>query len=342
MGGKLSMAGLAASERFELIGVADRRAEARREVEQRYPGVATFPSHTELFAQLQPDVVCVSTWPPSHLEVATAALELPLKGILVEKPLADNIGDGRKILDHIRAKKLPVVVPHGLLVSNHGRQIIDLIRQGAIGPLKLIEIQCTGWDIINAGIHWLNFCVVLLAGEPVDFVMAACDTTSRTYRDAMQVETLAVTYLQTRSGVRIVMNTGDEVKISQEDKKTLFRLIGSEGTLDFYAWEPRYRLLNSQYPQGQLIEVEPGPLPAHQRYLEMLAAQIDQGQPDDVLAEHSLAALELCEAAYLSHRHRCVVTLPLARFEPPQATDWAPGQPYSGQGGGRDGRQLPL
>jgi predicted dehydrogenase len=88
MGGKLSMAGLAASDRFELVGVADWRAEARREAESRYPGLHTFANHTEMFTQCQPDVVCVSTWPPTHLQVTSAALELPLKGILVEKPLA--------------------------------------------------------------------------------------------------------------------------------------------------------------------------------------------------------------------------------------------------------------
>lgn len=340
MGGKLSMAGLAASDRFELIGVADWQAEARREIEQRYPGLPTFPNHADLFAQLQPDVVCVSTWPPSHLEVTTAALELPLKGILVEKPLAGSSPDGQKLLDRIRAKKLPVVVPHGLLVTNHGQQIMNLVRQGAIGALRLIEIQCTNWDIINAGIHWLNFCIMLLGRDPVELVMASCDTASRTYRDGMQVETLAVTYLQTRSGVRIVMNTGDYVRISEENKTALFRLIGTEGTLDFYAWESRYRLLNAEHPRGQLVEVEPGEKPAHQRYLEMLAGQIDRGEVDYTLAEASLAALELCEAAYLAHEHRCAVSLPLAQFQPPPQSDWQPGRPYSGRGGGRDGRQL--
>jgi hypothetical protein len=36
------------------------------------------------------DVVCVSTFPPSHEEVALAALDLRLKGMLVEKPLGPH------------------------------------------------------------------------------------------------------------------------------------------------------------------------------------------------------------------------------------------------------------
>jgi predicted dehydrogenase len=340
-GGRLSMRALAASERFELVAVADIRPEARREAEGAFPGVRTYASHRELFAESPTDVVCVATWPPSHSEVTRDALALPLTGILVEKPLADNASAGRELLDAIQAKELPVAVPHGLLVADHVHQILELVRGGEIGDLKVVEIECSGWDIINAGIHWLNFFVTLVGSDPVEWVMACCDSSSRTYRDGMQVETMGVTYAQTQSGIRAVMNTGDYVTVSEPGKDTLFRLVGTHGLLDFYAWEPRYRLLNRRYPEGRLIEVDPGPRSGHQRHLDALAEQMDRGRPDYAIAESSLAALELCEAAYLSGRHQCMVPIPLSRFEIPGPTDWESGQPYVGQGGGRNGRQLP-
>ena len=341
-GGKASMAALSASPRFSLVAVADIHAEARMAVQQLYPGVRTFPDHAELFAACPTDIVCVSTWPPSHLEVTQAALQLPLKAILVEKPLADNFAIGRRILELIRARNLPMAVPHGLLVADHSTQILQRVHGGEIGELKLVEIQCAGWDIINAGIHWLNFFVELTEREPVEYVLAACDASTRTYRDNMQVETLAVTYAQTVSGARVVMNTGDYVSISEPDADTLFRLIGVRGAIDFYGWAPRYRLRNAEYPQGQMFQFEPGTTTNHQRHLENLAAQIDRAQPDYAIAEGSLAALELCEAAYVSIRNGSVpVPLPLDDFTPPPPVDWQPGLPYSGQGGGRNGRRLP-
>lgn len=340
MGGKLSMKAAYASERFQLVAVADWREETRREAETLYPGIRTFANHQELFAATPVDVVCVSTWPPTHLTVTQDALALPLQGILVEKPLADNTADGRTLLDLVRAKGLPMVTPHGLLVAEHVRQIMARVQGGEIGELKLIEIQCGGWDIINAGIHWLNFVVVLAQSMPVDFVLATCDASTRTYRDGMQVETQAVTYLQMQSGLRVVMNTGDFVKSSEPGESILFRLVGTLGAIDFYAWKSRYRLCNAEFPQGQTIEVEPGPRAAHQKYLELLADQIDNQTPDYTWPVASLAALELCEAAYLSNQHRCLVSLPLANFIPPSASAWEPGKPYSGQGGGRDGRRL--
>lgn len=341
-GGSLSMAALAASERYELVAAADMNPVACQAAQARYPGIRTFDDYRQMFAACPVDVVCVATWPPSHLEVTEAALTLPLRGILVEKPLADTAAAGRRLLQQVQARSLPMAVPHGLLAADHSRQVLALVHGGAIGELKLVEIQCRGWDIINAGIHWLNFFVMLVQQEPVVYVMGACDSSSRTFRDGMQVETLAVTYAQTVKGTRVVMQTGDYVQTSEKGKDTLFRLIGTEGTLDFYGWEPRYRLLNAAFPLGQLVEIPSGPHSAHQRHLENLAQQMDAEQPDYTIAQSSQAALEMCEAAYLSCRSGGIpVTLPLSEFVVPPPADWQPGLPYRGEGGGRNGRTLP-
>lgn len=339
-GGTLSMRALAASERFELVAVADMNKDALAAARRAYPQTATYGDHRRMLSEQDLDVVCVATWPPTHREIVEDALGLPLAGILVEKPLADNWGDGLAILQQVRARGLPMAVPHGLLVADHGRQILETVRDGSIGALKLVEIECTGWDILNAGIHWLNYVLVLVGGEQAAWVMASCDTRTRTYRDQMQVETVAVTYAQLCDGTRVVMHTGDEVEVSREGAGTLFRLVGTEGMLEFYGWEPRYRLLNGAHPAGELVEVSVGPRSGHERHLEHLALAMDRGKPDYAVAESSLAALEMVEAAYLSCRYGCQVTLPLSAFAPPEPSDWAPGMPYSGHGGGRDGRKL--
>jgi hypothetical protein len=67
---------------------------------------------------------------------------------------------------------------------------------------------------------------------------------------------------------------------------------------------------------------------------------IASGEPDYSLPESSLSALEICEAAYLSARHGAEIRFPLDRFEVPEPNDWAPGAPYFGQRGGRDGRKI--
>jgi hypothetical protein len=174
----------------------------------------------------------------------------------------------------------------------------------------------------------------------MDYVMALCETSTRTYRDGMQVETTAVTYAQTKSGIRVVMNTGDDVLVNEEGQNTLFRLVGTAGQITFWGWANAYHILNAEFPHGKRVVPPPLPGTAHQRHLERMADMIASGDADYAIPESSLLALEICEGAYLSSRHRCKVTFPVDAFRPPAPQDWDPGMPYSGQGGGRDGRKL--
>lgn len=339
-GGLLNLRALAASPRFRLVAACDLRAEARAAAETEFPGICTYADHREMLRAIPADVVCVATLPPTHEAVATDALRTDLRGIVVEKPLGHTVDSARRLMAAIRARGLPVAVPHGLLVKRAPQEVAARVRAGEIGGLKLVEIQCRGWDIINAGIHWLNFFAHLTEGDPVAHVLAACDAGTRTYRDGIQVETLAVTSAQTRGGVRVVMHTGDETTVNDAGRATLFRLVGTLGMIEFWGWPNEYRVVSPAHPEGLHVSCGDHPGTMHQRHLEGLADQIEGGDPDYAVADSSLAALEVCEAAYLSNRLRRVVTLPLEVPPAPDGGDWTPGKPYSGQVGGRDGRQF--
>ena len=58
-----------------------------REATELYPNIKTFTDHREMLESCPTDVVCVSTWPPSHRPITLDAIAYPLMGILVEKPL---------------------------------------------------------------------------------------------------------------------------------------------------------------------------------------------------------------------------------------------------------------
>src|ERR1700760_1474395 len=103
-GGKLSIEALHRSTQFSLVGVADLNPTVGAELKAQYPQIEVFTDHKAMFAALQPEVVCVSTYPPSHESVTMDALDLPLKGILVEKPLGHTVSSGRRILEAIKAK----------------------------------------------------------------------------------------------------------------------------------------------------------------------------------------------------------------------------------------------
>ena len=341
-GGSLSIDALLASDRFTLRAVADLSTDALERVQQAHPGVETYNSYLEMFSACPTEVVCVSTYAPSHLPIVKDALGRDeLKGLLVEKPVADSVQNALLILQQIRSRGIPVVVPHGLLVAKHSTEILSIVRNGAIGRLELVEMQCDKWDLINAGIHWFNFFVALTPDDPVVSVHCACDSSTGTYRDGLQVETESVTYAVTRSGVRAVLHTGDYVQTIRKGKGVFFRLVADAGTIEFYGWESSYRLRNREYPEGRFFEVTPSKSSNHQIHLENLSHMIDENAVDYSLISSSIAALEICEAAYASGDHHCKVLLPLAQFAPRTFPGWRPGLPYTGNGGGRNGRTLP-
>jgi predicted dehydrogenase len=98
-GGRLSMKAAQASPRYELVAVADLSEPARAGVEVDFPGVKVYADHRQMFAESALDVVCVSTWPPSHLPVAEDALARGLNGIVVEKPLGDTYAAGAGVMN---------------------------------------------------------------------------------------------------------------------------------------------------------------------------------------------------------------------------------------------------
>lgn len=338
-GGKLSLAAYAASSRYELTAACDLSDESLDAITSVYPGIKLYNSHEEMFASSPTDVVSVSTYPPTHLPITLHALEQPLKGILVEKPLGDTAAAGREILDTVKSRGLPMVVPHSWLARDVSQEIKRVIEGGGIGRVNLMEVQCRNWDIISAGIHWVHFFLSVLPREPVKLVMASADTTTRTYRDGMQVETMAVTYVQMDSGTRLVMQTGDDTVVAQGE--TLFRFCGDRGTLEWPLGQPQFMLRNEEYPRGvQMPASVKDPRTPHQRYLDSLAEQIDIGEYDYTVPDLSQTALEICEAACVSANNRCRVTFPYESFAVPPESGWELGTPYSGTGGGRDGRKL--
>ena len=233
-----------------------------------------------------------------------------------------------------------MAVPHNMLARKGTMDVIERVRRGEIGELRLVAVQSDKWDIMNAGIHWLNFFVALTDRDPVDHVLCLCESSTRTYRDGMQVETSGITFVQSKCGAQCMLTTGDSVFTDPAiSVGAPFRIVGSRGQITVGSWASAYFIQNNEHPSGELINAGEFPVSGHRRHLEAMAGMIG-ATPDYSIPESSLMALEIVEAAYLSSKHACKVTFPFKDFTAPAAVDWDPGIPYSGTGGGRDGRKL--
>jgi predicted dehydrogenase len=305
-GGELSLDALTNSSNYELIGVADPSADARKSVAARFPSLRLFADSRDMLAECSADVVCVATPAPSHAPIAAAVLENGIRGLLLEKPLACDVSTAEDLLQAVRHGVCPVVVPHGLLVLPAAQEIKARIRGGDIGRIATVEVQ-NAVDLLNAGIHWLAYLLDVFDNDSPTTVNAEFDVGGHDVNDAVQVESRGATRIELQSGVRIDLHSGNktipasEVLPIEEQQGALFRATGSNGVIEFSAWAGSY-WIQVGHADAELIKRR---LPAgssyHQIFLEQLAQNIATGKPDYRSAELSLAALRLIQTAYRRH-----------------------------------------
>ncbi len=141
-GGMLSIRALQSSGRYDLVGVADVSETARRRAADLGVTAEMFADAGRLLEAVEPEVVCVSTFASSHAELVVQALDAGVRGVLLEKPVALDWASGRATLDRLRDRRVPVVVPHGLLVRPASEAVLRHISEGVLGDLELIEVEC--------------------------------------------------------------------------------------------------------------------------------------------------------------------------------------------------------
>lgn len=95
---------------------------------------AVYSDYSYLFATSKPDIVVVSVNEEAHMAAALAAIRAKPRLIILEKPVALNMEQGRRIQAEADAAGVPVLV-------NHERRFADDYRIARNYMLKIGEIQ---------------------------------------------------------------------------------------------------------------------------------------------------------------------------------------------------------
>ena len=307
-GGHLSLEGLHDSDRFETVAASDISARARQDTGRRYPDLRLFSDYRDMVAQCPADVVCVASPAPSHAAIARWLLRNGVAGMLLEKPLACNAADSERLLEEIRDRQVPIVVPHGMLVLPAPIAVRRRIRRGDIGEVECIEIH-NAVDLLNAGIHWLVFLLDLFGDEFPDEISADFNVEDCIVNDGMQVESRGTTELSMPSGVRVVLYSGvhtrpgSQVLPETQQRGAIFRVHGARGDIEFSAWAGSYWIATAGNRDGELVHCAGASDPSyHQVFLDQLARQMSTSSTDYRVAELSVAALRIIETAYACYR----------------------------------------
>jgi predicted dehydrogenase len=128
------------SREAKIVAVVDRTEERRRTARELLPGLATFATIEELAASAKIDFVDICTPPAWH---GVPMLDALARGwnVLCEKPMLLDLVELEKARSLARESRRAVVPVHNWKYAPIIRRATEMLRSGAIGPLRGVEIE---------------------------------------------------------------------------------------------------------------------------------------------------------------------------------------------------------
>jgi len=279
----------------QLVAISRQREdEGRRQAAHHH--IQFFPDYRDLIADSAIQAILVVTPPTLNAPIALEAIA-HRKAVLLEKPLAVNSSEGRRIVEAATQASVPLMTGHTLRYEPVILKIQDIGSrlgswQSLTGTMHLEErpethkIQGSGHGVLlEFGIHLLDWIRVMMPEEPLT---ASANMTSSSPGTP---EKHAEITLTTASGLSCRLNIA---RVSTK-RVTHIEIIGTKGRVRG-DWTSG---LVQIFDQEKLISEETGPpTPTIVFMLKDFFQALRTGQPAPITGEDGLKAVELAEACY--------------------------------------------
>lgn len=171
------------AKRSELAAVASRNQAKADAYAKEWKIPRAYGSYEALLADKEIDAIYIPLPNDMHAEWSIKCAEAG-KHVLVEKPVALTPGEVDRMID--AAKKNKVVIAEAFMYKHHPQtaQVLDLVKQGAIGEVKLIKGAFTfnltrtsdvrlvpeqgGGSIWDVGCYPISYARLVAQAEPIE------------------------------------------------------------------------------------------------------------------------------------------------------------------------------
>ena len=305
----------------ELVAVADVNPQVANEVARRYGGRA-YSDYERLLDQERPDVVSLAVPTVDHCAMA---LEILRRGIhlLIEKPLAYTLDEGRQIIAAAQAQGICLMVGHierfnpaiialreHLSAETAGRVFqIDARRQGPF-PARVRDVGV----VIDLAVHDVDIMRYITGSEVVRVYSETERRIHSSHEDLLTatlrlsdgiIGTLTTNWL-TPTKIRELYVTGER-GMFRVDYLTQDLYFYENATADGADWET-LRVLRG-VSEGRMIRYAIAKREPLRGELESFVAAVAQGGPPPVSGQDGLKAIELAQALVTSGLEHRVVSL---------------------------------
>jgi predicted dehydrogenase len=303
----------------ELVAVSDANIETARSVGERV-GASYFSNYHLMLDKEQPEVVSIAVPTALHAEVAIAALEAGAH-ILVEKPIASTLDEGRRIIRRAAELQRKLMIGHIVRFNPAIQALKEKLSNGALGRIFQITCRRVGpfpsrirdvGVVIDLAPHDLDLMRFLTGSNPIRIY---AETEQRIHTDH---EDLLTAILRFPGGVTglLEINWLTPTKVREVlvlGERGLFRV--DDLTQDLYFYENAVVDAVTWPALQNLKGVSEGSMTRYalQRYeplkaeLQAFVQSVREETPVPVSGEDGLAALELALALVESGRSHTIV-----------------------------------
>ncbi|MFI4859702.1 MAG: Gfo/Idh/MocA family protein [Phycisphaerales bacterium JB063] len=233
----------AGSTRCTITAAASRSAEKARAFCAPYSIAHALDDYAALIKHPEVDAVYIALPNDMHLEWATRAMESG-KHVLCEKPIALDAAQAERMFDVAQTTGRTLVEAFMYRCHPQTRAVVDAVRRGAIGQLKLIRTSFCfnvrspegntrfsaargGGALMDIGCYCIDLAMLLAGGPPV-----SSTATGRLHKSGVDVASDGLLMFQ--DGVMSTFSCAMDLQASN-----LAQVCGTEGYLDIpVPWKP--------------------------------------------------------------------------------------------------------
>ena len=157
--GKIHIHGLLENpERYRIVGLCDINEEVLKKVAQDN-GLAGVPQFTDAEAMLsatRPEIFVFVVAPEMRLDLVELGVKYGVKGISLEKPMAESLQEAKAMVDLCHENGIKAVVCHQQKYLSQMRMLKKIIDNGEIGEVRKIHVECQAW-FSQLGTHYVDY-----------------------------------------------------------------------------------------------------------------------------------------------------------------------------------------
>ncbi|HOJ09594.1 MAG TPA: Gfo/Idh/MocA family oxidoreductase [Clostridiales bacterium] len=165
-----------------VYGVVDIMEEKARLTAKKYNAKSFSTDYIRYMEDENVDIIICATYPSTHLQILKDCVKYN-KHLLCEKPITDNLEDGKEFVSIVKNTSIKVLIGYILRYNETYKKVAEMIEEGAIGgPIVLRMTQnnhTVEWEkylaliketspIIDCGVHYIDVCRWFTGAEVID------------------------------------------------------------------------------------------------------------------------------------------------------------------------------